>query len=98
MRRLVGLVGVLLLASLPAAADTPDENDAWRDVAADGNSLVFGRFVGKFDSTQFHSRRILLREVTTGEEETLAVGDALGTINLCNPVFRRERSGRPKRL
>lgn len=76
----MGLVGVLLLASFPAAADTPNENDAWRDVSADGNSLVFGRFVGKFDSTQFHSRRILLREVTTGEEETLAIGDALGTI------------------
>lgn len=78
--RAVGLLlGVLLVAN-PLAADTPDRDESWSEVASDGKSLVFGRFVGKFESIEFRSRRIRLREVTTGKTETLEIDDALGFI------------------
>ena len=38
------------------------------------------RFVGKFESIEFRSRRIRLREVSTGKNETLEIDDALGYI------------------
>ncbi len=80
MRRLAVVLAVLALSHLAVAADTPDDDVAWGDLVSDGKSLVIGRFVGKFDSTQFRSRRVLLREVNTGEEEELTIGDGLGTI------------------
>ncbi len=75
-----GLVLVVLLVAIPIAADTPDRDESWREVASDGKSVVFGRFVGKFNSIEFRSRRIRLREVSTGKNETLEIDDALGFI------------------
>ncbi|TDI45218.1 MAG: tetratricopeptide repeat protein [Acidobacteria bacterium] len=73
------LLGVLLMA-IPIAADTLDRDESWSELASDGKSLVFGRFVGKFDSIEFRSRRIRLREVSTGKNVTLEIDDALGYI------------------
>lgn len=81
LRRIVGVFAVSLLFHFPATAETLDDGDAWRDIAGDGKSLVFGRFVGKFESTQFRSRRIRLREINTGDTEELEVGDGLGLIS-----------------
>lgn len=63
-----------------SGADTLDDDDSWADIASDRKSLVFGRFVGKFGSRYFRSRKVRLREVVTGEVEVLKVGDALGHI------------------
>ena len=78
--RVVGLLLGMFLVAIPVAADTPDRDESWKDVASSGKSVVFGRFVGKFDSIEFRSRRIRLREVSTGKDETLEIDDALGYI------------------
>jgi len=63
-----------------SGADTPDNDDSWADIASDRKSLVFGRFVGKFNSRYFRSRKVRLRELVTGKVEVLEIGDALGHI------------------
>ena len=75
----LGLLAVTLTSTL-SGADTLDDDDSWNDIASDEKSLVFGRFVGKFNSRYFRSRKVRLREVTTGEVEVLKIGDALGHI------------------
>jgi len=78
--RLAGLLGSALLLSGVVFGDTPGERDDWNEVAGDGQSLVFGRFLGKFESTEFRSRRIRLREVATGQNENLDIDEGLGFI------------------
>lgn len=69
------------LASAPwASADNPNASQSWSDVVADGDSLVFGRFIGKFESPEFASRRIRLRESETGKEILLSIDDGIGYI------------------
>ena len=80
MEKLVGFLVLALLASSLSHADTLDNDDSWADIASDEKSLVFGRFVGKFTSRYFRSRKVRLREVTTGEVEVLEIGDASGHI------------------
>lgn len=63
-----------------SGADTLDNDDSWADIASHDKSLVFGRFVGKFNSRYFRSRKVTLREVATGKIEVLEIGDALGHI------------------
>jgi tetratricopeptide (TPR) repeat protein len=70
---------VLVLCSA-ALADTPDDGTSWSEVVADGESLVFGRFVGKFESTEFSSRKVRVRDTATGQERTLSVDDGIGYI------------------
>lgn len=62
------------------AADVPNEKTSWNDIVTDGESLVFGRFVGKFESPEFQSRRLRIREIESGEERTLEVDEGLGYI------------------
>lgn len=79
--RLLGLiVAFSLLSSLPVSADTPDSDTSWNDVVSDGDSIIFGRFTGKFESSQFTSKRVRLRELTTGKVRFLEVDDGLGYI------------------
>ena len=63
-----------------ALADTPDSDTSWSEVVSDGDSIVFGRFTGKFGSSEFSSRRVGLREVTSGKVRFLGVDDGLGYI------------------
>lgn len=76
---IVPVVTGLLIAPV-ARADNLDENASWGDVASDGESLVFGRFLGKFESTEFRSRNVRIRDVESGQELSLKVDDALGHI------------------
>ena len=76
----MGFLVLGLFAVTLSAADTPDDDDSWNDIASDEKSLVFGRFVGKFNSRHFRSRKVRLREVTTGKVEVLEIGDTLGHI------------------
>lgn len=78
--KLIGVLVLAICASTLCVADTPDNDDSWADIASDEKSLVFGRFVGKFNSRYFRSRKVHLREVTTGKVEDLKIGDALGHI------------------
>jgi tetratricopeptide (TPR) repeat protein len=64
----------------PANADSPDDGTSWRDVVSQGESLVFGRFVGKFESAEFSSRRVRLRDTESGEEKLLNVDEGIGYI------------------
>lgn len=80
MRKFAGVLAVMILTQAPVAADKLGDHEAWDELASNQESLVFGRFIGRFDSSQFRSRRILLREVNTGEKEQLTVGDGLGII------------------
>ena len=80
MQKLVGFLVLAFLVSTLSSADTLDNDDSWADIASDEKSLVFGRFVGKFKSRYFRSRKVRLREVTTGEVVVLKIGDALGHI------------------
>ncbi len=77
---LTGLSISGLLAFGVAFADTPGKNDDWSDLSGDGKSLVFGRFLGKFESTEFRSRQIRLKEIATGKTHTLEVDEGLGFI------------------
>ncbi len=43
-------------------------------------SLVIGRFVGKFESPDFRSRRVVLRHRDSGRRQTLSIDDGLGLI------------------
>ncbi len=70
----------LLVSSSPVGADTPDRDEVWQKVIADGKSLVFGRFIGKFESPEFRSRRIRLVNEDTGDETFLSVDEGLGYI------------------
>ncbi len=78
----------LLAAVLPGflplgaseAADAPSRRTVWREVARRGDSLVIGRFEGKFESPDFRSRRIVMRHRDTGRQETLRIDDGLGLI------------------
>jgi tetratricopeptide (TPR) repeat protein len=63
-----------------AAADNPDDSASWRDLVSHGESLVFGRFVGKFESAEFSSRRVRIRDQASGEERLLSVDDGVGYI------------------
>ena len=78
----VTAVGCLFLqiSLLSVQADTPGRNESWQNILADGKSLVFGRFVGKFESPEFRSRRIRLINEDTGDEKILSVDEGLGYI------------------
>jgi tetratricopeptide (TPR) repeat protein len=78
-RSFLAFVGSLLIASA-AVADSLDEKASWSDVVSDGESLVFGRFLGKFESAEFSARRVRLRDIESGEERTLRVDDGIGYI------------------
>ena len=64
-----------------AGAELPSRRSVWPEVQRDGKSLVIGRFIGKFESPDFRSRRIVLRHRDTGRNETLSVDDGLGLIS-----------------
>ncbi len=74
------LAAVFVLGALPADADAPSRRTVWRDMTNKGNSLVIGRFAGKFESSDFRSRRIVMRHRDTGKRETLRIDDGLGLI------------------
>ena len=76
---LAGFAGTVPLAP-SAHAELPNRSSVWADVQRDGKSLVIGRFVGKFESPDFRSRRVVLRHRDTGRHETLAIDDGLGLI------------------
>ncbi|MGH9318500.1 MAG: tetratricopeptide repeat protein [Vicinamibacteria bacterium] len=78
-RKIVALVVGLVVAAA-AHADTPGDAASWSDLVSEGKSLVFGRFVGKFESSEFSSRRVRLRNEGTGKEELLEVDDGIGYI------------------
>ncbi len=81
MRRfVVFFFAVNFLGLLAASADTPDADTSWSEVVSDGDSIVFGRFTGKFGSSEFTSRRVRIREVTSGKVRFLGVDDGLGYI------------------
>ena len=71
---------VSLLHGASARADDLGDDTSWGDVASDGESLVFGRFVGKFESIEFRSRNVRIRNMKSGKESSLAIDDALGYI------------------
>ncbi len=78
-RTLVALILGGVFAS-NAQADNPGDSASWRDLVSHGESLVFGRFVGKFESPEFSSRRVRLRDNESGKEFLLAVDDGVGYI------------------
>jgi hypothetical protein len=78
-RTLFALILGVVFAST-ARADSPDDSASWRDLVSEGESLVFGRFVGKFESAEFSSRRVRIRDNENGEEILLSVDDGVGYI------------------
>lgn len=78
-RTLFTLVLGLVLAA-PLWAGSLDEETSWADVVSHGESFVFGRFVGKFESADFSSRRVRLRNTENGDERTLSVDEGIGYI------------------
>jgi tetratricopeptide (TPR) repeat protein len=78
-RVLFALVLVSIFAAT-AGADNPGDATSWRDLVSEGESLVFGRFVGKFESAEFSSRRVRVRDNDSGEEILLNVDDGVGYI------------------
>ncbi len=78
-RTLFALIAGLVVAS-PCLAGSVDEQTSWSDVVSHGDSFVFGRFVGKFESADFSSRRVRLRNADNGDERTLNVDDGIGYI------------------
>lgn len=71
---------VSLILVTPCWAHSPDEETSWSDVVSHGKSFVFGRFVGTFESGDFSSRRVRLRNTETGDERSLNVDDGIGYI------------------
>ncbi len=79
LRWRAALLPALLLPGL-AAAELPSRDSVWSEVQRSGRSLVVGRFVGKFESPDFRSRRVVLRDRDSGRRETLSIDDGLGLI------------------
>jgi tetratricopeptide (TPR) repeat protein len=74
-------LGVLFTsAARDSSADHPGHAASWNDVVAAGESLVFGRFVGKFESPEFSARKVRLREQASGKDMLLSVDDGVGYI------------------
>lgn len=61
-------------------ADTPDADITWKDINSKKKSLVFGRFIGKFETTDFRDRRVRMQHSETGKQHELRVDDGLGLI------------------
>ncbi len=80
-RRSVGLALAISLTAGLAFAERPSRDQLWPEVLRDGKSLVIGRFVGKFESPDFRSRRLVLRHRDSGREERLSIDDGLGLIH-----------------
>jgi tetratricopeptide (TPR) repeat protein len=78
-RTLFAVVLGLVLTS-PCLAGSLDGETSWSDVVSHGESFVFGRFVGKFESADFSSRRVRLRNTANGDEQTLNVDEGIGYI------------------
>ncbi len=76
------LIALVLTSTLTAVAraDNPGHTTSWRDLVSEGESLVFGRFVGKFESAEFSSRRVRVRNNESGHEILLSVDDGVGYI------------------
>ena len=72
------ILGVVFAST--ARADNPGGSSSWRDLVSEGESLVFGRFVGKFESAEFSSRRVRIRDTESGQERVLSVDDGVGYI------------------
>jgi tetratricopeptide (TPR) repeat protein len=77
---LLAAVGLLFGSVTTANAGDLGEGDSWADLASTGESLIFGRFVGKFESMEFRSRSIRVQNLDSGEERSLRIDDALGYI------------------
>ena len=80
MQRISIALAFTLVFASAALADNPAESASWSDLVQDGESLVFGRFVGKFESPEFSSRRVRLRDHESGKEILLAIDDGVGYI------------------
>ena len=80
MQRTILALIVGFVFTSTALADTPGDSTSWRDLVSEGESLVFGRFVGKFESAEFSSRRVRIRDHHSGEERVLNVDDGVGYI------------------
>ena len=80
MQRILFALVVSSIFATAAGADNPGDSTSWRDLVSDGESLVFGRFVGKFESAEFSSRRVRIRDNESGEELLLNVDDGVGYI------------------
>ena len=80
-RRSVGAALAISLTAGLAFAERPSRDQLWPEVLRDGKSLVIGRFVGKFESPDFRSRRLVLRHRDSGKEERLSIDDGLGLIH-----------------
>ena len=68
------------LFAAAALAELPSRSAVWGQIQRDGKSLVIGRFVGKFESPDFRSRRVVLRHRDSGRQQTLSIDDGLGLI------------------
>lgn len=74
-------LGALLVTPSVAGAERPSRDQVWAEVQRDGKSLIIGRFVGKFESPDFRSRRLVLTNRDTGKQERLSIDDGLGLIH-----------------
>jgi len=80
VQRVLFVLAIASIFTTTAVADNPGDAKSWRDLVSEGESLVFGRFVGKFESAEFSSRRVRVRDNESGEELLLSVDDGVGNI------------------
>jgi hypothetical protein len=80
VQRVIFALVLTSISTAVARADNPGDTTSWRDLVSEGESLVFGRFVGKFESAEFSSRRVRVRNNESGHEILLSVDDGVGYI------------------
>ncbi len=83
---LVWLLTVSLLSpELVRAADELDGDDTWSELVKDGSSFIFGRLEGRFDGTDYRSRKIRIRHEETNREYLVSTGQGLGYFEVALP-------------
>ena len=89
MKLTVGMLTlVVALAALSRAlwADDLDHDATWYELTNEQRSFVFGRLQGRFDGTDYRSRKIRVRNEDTGKEYKIDVGRGLGYFEAALPV------------
>ena len=85
-------VGMLTLVVALAAharalgADDLDHDATWSELTNDERSFVFGRIQGRFDGSDYHGRKIRVRNEDTGKEYKIDFGSGLGYFEAALPV------------
>jgi len=89
MKLIVGIFTLLVAWAAHSGilwADDLDRDATWSELTKDELSFVFGRIQGRFDGTDYRSRKIRVRNDATDQEHTIDIESGLGYFEAALPV------------